>query len=617
MIGYFDFNKNRLKNILVVFALVTMSCRLLTDSVAPRSETPIPVSTISNSDNITPLASTLNSSSVTNLDQIQGWTGQYDISMQFEGVNSNGVKETFSNTASGSLVLFPCSGGAGNGLDVQLERSGDWIFPYTGNPYVDPGCNSNEFVGYWFSIMKVYDLREGTSSPAIGAKGNNCNSLTNAVEAISLPVRLVVKPNEKAYQLSIIDRPLSFTSNTLCPDGGPYGLPIESKWLGGWVGGVQLPEEFQFSSNDLNLEVSQPLNLVNNRQFEVTGQQSIKLYPQNMYLLVSADYPSYAIGQDGTMPVIEVKAHVFSPDPNNPITPSSFTWEYAIEDQYGQVETTGSTHNAPYHWNEVSDQASPYTLNFGNKVQEGVLTITVSTIVNGAKLTGQTAVLIQDIERAKKDAQPQVTLITPTPIAFLTPIDWGPGTSTSATSILLTPTAIPPSPWDTSWIPANKKEEATISNINLILLGTSLTNQGDLILQYAKEYGVNPAFALAMFRKEANFAREGSPAFRNNNPGNIEATGSCKHLVAGSSCQGVYGEVSTDGRFGKYTSMADGIRAYFMLLRRQYQPGTKRNCQDIACIIPYYCPSSECDTAKYVEEITGWTREYQSVIAFP
>lgn len=501
---YLGFNKKHWKSIWIVFVIAIISCRFLTNTVVPPSTTPIPnnPNSNSNSGNVTPLASTLNSSNINSLDQVQGWVGQYDISMQFAGTNSNGVKETFSNTASGSLVLFPCSGGAGNGLDVQLTRSGDWIFPYTGNPYVDPGCKSNEFVGYWFSIMHVYDLREGTSSPAIGAKGNDCNSLTNAVAAVSLPVRLVVKPNEKTYQLSIVDRPISFASNTMCPDGGPYGLPIESKWLDGWAGGVAIPEVFQFSSNNLNLEVSQLLNLINKRQFEVTVQQSVSLRPQNLYLLVSTDYPSYAIRQNGVMPIIKANAHVFSPDPNNPITPSSFTWDYVITDQYGQVETTGSSRNAPYRWPVSSEQTSPYTLDFGNKVQEGVLTITVSTVVDGVKLTGQTVVLIQDVERAKRDAQPQIIAITPTPIAFLTPIDWGPGPSASVTPLSTTSTATvescPPYKVGTD---LNGFVNVTGAEIDAAIRSkrpdSPLIGLGQTIVDVSKEQIINPFYILA------------------------------------------------------------------------------------------------------------------------
>jgi hypothetical protein len=172
-----------------------------------------------------------------------------------------------------------------------------------------------------------------------------------------------------------------------------------------------------------------------------------------------------------------------------------------------------------------------------------------------------------------------------------------------------------PAPWDVSWIPSDSQHMA--SKIDSILDGTGLSGQGKIILRDAQENSVNPAFALAMFRKEATFAKPGSRAYSNKNPGNIIATGNCRGLPAGSSCSGNYGEVSTDGRFGVYASMPDGIMAYFRLLRTEYQPGTKRNCSDIACIITAYCPPSDCDTSAYIAQITEWTQQYQSQLLAP
>jgi len=165
------------------------------------------------------------------------------------------------------------------------------------------------------------------------------------------------------------------------------------------------------------------------------------------------------------------------------------------------------------------------------------------------------------------------------------------------------------SPWDISWLLS--ENAITISRIDNILTGTGLSGYGSTILQSAIDYQVNPAFALAMFHKEANFAAPGTRANKNNNPGNIIATGECRGKPAGSSCSGVYGEVSTDGRFGVYPDMSAGIKAYFQLLNREYAPGSKRNCTDIPCIIQAYCPPSDCDTQKYVDQVTEWGKDYQ------
>jgi hypothetical protein len=186
------------------------------------------------------------------------------------------------------------------------------------------------------------------------------------------------------------------------------------------------------------------------------------------------------------------------------------------------------------------------------------------------------------------------------------------GLATQASEIAANLATKPPEPWDTTWLPAD--HEVVIANINAIIIGTGLENMGASILQNALAYGVNPAFALAMFRKEASFAKLGTISFANKNPGNIIATGACRGLTAGSSCSGNYGEISTNGRFGIYGTMQDGIEAYFMLLNREYQPGSRYNCSDITCIINIYAPPSENDSGLYIQQISSWTKDYQQRI---
>ena len=75
-------------------------------------------------------------------------------------------------------------------------------------------------------------------------------------------------------------------------------------------------------------------------------------------------------------------------------------------------------------------------------------------------------------------------------------------------------------PWDLSWISTNLGEDV-INRINLILENTGLTEQGGAIFSLSYEFEINPAFALAMFRKEVSFAAPNTRANRNNNLGNI------------------------------------------------------------------------------------------------
>jgi hypothetical protein len=119
-------------------------------------------------------------------------------------------------------------------------------------------------------------------------------------------------------------------------------------------------------------------------------------------------------------------------------------------------------------------------------------------------------------------------------------------------------------------------------------------------------HGVNPAFALAIFRQEAGFAARGTLAYSNKNPANIVATGECWDQSQGARCKGFYGEVSTDGRFGRYAAMEDGIEAFFVLMAREYAG------MELVDLISRACPPAECDVPVYVARMEQWTAEYQA-----
>ena len=173
----------------------------------------------------------------------------------------------------------------------------------------------------------------------------------------------------------------------------------------------------------------------------------------------------------------------------------------------------------------------------------------------------------------------------------------------------------PPTPWDTSWLPADRKSVAVA--IDRIINGTGLSGQGAALFEDSLAFGINPAFILAMLRKESLFAFPGTLAFQNNNPGNLPATGACKGLPAGSKCYGLYGETSTDGHYGVYPGMPDGLHAFFMYLTYEYKAGTASNCADIACIANGFCPAPGCDTNDYADQVTQWTKDYQAQILSP
>ena len=162
-------------------------------------------------------------------------------------------------------------------------------------------------------------------------------------------------------------------------------------------------------------------------------------------------------------------------------------------------------------------------------------------------------------------------------------------------------------PWDVSWLPEDRRGRRALDQaLDALLEGTGLRGQGATIRENAERHAVNPAFALAMFRQEAGFASRGTRAHSNKNPANIIATGDCWGQPEGARCKGVYGEVSTDGRFGRYASMADGIEAFFLLMEREY---TGMALDDL---IRRACPPVECDVPGYVARMEQWIGEYQA-----
>ncbi len=140
---------------------------------------------------------------------------------------------------------------------------------------------------------------------------------------------------------------------------------------------------------------------------------------------------------------------------------------------------------------------------------------------------------------------------------------------------------------------------ASGAKINEILRGTNLAGKGDLIANLSKQYKIPAELALAMFRKEANFAASGSLAQRNNNPGNIRFVGQ-------------EGATRGAGNFARWNSLDKGIEAYFKLLDKGYRSFVDR--KDWAGLINKYAPPIENDSNLYTRQITQWMSEYRRKI---
>lgn len=138
------------------------------------------------------------------------------------------------------------------------------------------------------------------------------------------------------------------------------------------------------------------------------------------------------------------------------------------------------------------------------------------------------------------------------------------------------------------------------SDIDAILRrsGSPLAGLGTTILQAAQSHGIDPAFALAIWRHDSSFGKAGAGA-KNFNPGNLI----CK-AGRGGSC---------NGRWHHYNSWADAVIDWFAYADRVYKSkpanqiilGEKINVHIINGFVKKYAPKSENDVGKYIDSISS------------
>jgi hypothetical protein len=114
------------------------------------------------------------------------------------------------------------------------------------------------------------------------------------------------------------------------------------------------------------------------------------------------------------------------------------------------------------------------------------------------------------------------------------------------------------------------------------------TGQGlyDLSIQF----GIDDAYALAVFEKESSFGRYGA-GFEDHALGNIVCAG----------------YPTCNGRFRWYSSWLAGYADFYQLISQEY---VSRGCSTVETITPVYAPSSENDTGLYIQQVR------QSMLAF-
>jgi hypothetical protein len=114
------------------------------------------------------------------------------------------------------------------------------------------------------------------------------------------------------------------------------------------------------------------------------------------------------------------------------------------------------------------------------------------------------------------------------------------------------------------------------------------TGLGEKIILEATKYNIDAGYALATFRAESSFGKNGE-AVANKSIGNRR---------------------DTSGNFIKYSSWEEGISDWFSYIDRKY---VKNGITIVETIAPIYAPSSENNTTKYITDITGFMQQHQNL----
>jgi hypothetical protein len=132
----------------------------------------------------------------------------------------------------------------------------------------------------------------------------------------------------------------------------------------------------------------------------------------------------------------------------------------------------------------------------------------------------------------------------------------------------------------------------SVAFINQVLAtaGSPAAGTGQALHDLSVQFGIDDAYALAVFGKESSFGRYGA-AFENHALGNIVCAG----------------YPTCNGRFRCYPSWEDGYADFYQLIRGEY---VARGLSTVETITPVYAPSVENDTGLYIQQVR------QAMLAF-
>jgi hypothetical protein len=120
-------------------------------------------------------------------------------------------------------------------------------------------------------------------------------------------------------------------------------------------------------------------------------------------------------------------------------------------------------------------------------------------------------------------------------------------------------------------------------NQALSAAGSPAAGTGQALYDLGAQFGIDDAYALAVFEKESSFGRYGA-AFENHALGNIVCAG----------------YPTCNGRFRCYPSWEASYQDFYQLISREY---VARGLSTVETITPVYAPSSENNTGLYIQQV--------------
>jgi len=139
----------------------------------------------------------------------------------------------------------------------------------------------------------------------------------------------------------------------------------------------------------------------------------------------------------------------------------------------------------------------------------------------------------------------------------------------------------------------------TAARIDQVLCGAGspACHTGNSIYELGVKYDIDPAFAVAFFRKESSYGLAGEATYTHS-PGNLRCIPDVR-------C------VDQDrGGYAWFPSWTTGFEAWYKLIHDLYV--VQWGCKTIPAIVQRYAPSSENDTKLYISNIEQFVQEVRA-----